>query len=137
MMPSERVTVFDQALGRRRAENVNDLPRQPVAHLNRRLGRGSDRDAKAPEQMLLRIVLMPEPQRESRAFAGRPGFFQAKHGLAWLVVIEVLFPDAPAGLGIAIDRAGHRQAVLVELRNSAGERQGLEFTRPAPGADAH
>ena len=37
----------------------------------------------------------------------------------------------------AIDRAGHRQAVLVELRNSAGERQRLEFTRPAPGADAH
>ena len=137
MMPGERVALLGQALGRGRAENVNDLPRQSVAYLDRRLGRDSDRDAEAPEQMLLRIVLMPKPQRESRAFAGRPDFFQAKHGLAWLVVIEVLFPDAPAGLGIAIDRAGHRQAVLVELRNSAGEQQRIEFTRPAPGADAH
>ena len=89
------------------------------------------------EQMLLRVVLMPEPQRETRALAGRPGFFQAKNGLARLVVIEVVFPNTPAGLGIVVDRAGHRQAVLIELRNGAGERKRLEFPRLAPGADAH
>ena len=60
MMPGERVALLGQALGRGRAENVNDLPRQSVAYLDRRLGRDSDRDAEAPEQMLLRIVLMPE-----------------------------------------------------------------------------
>ncbi|GIT05826.1 MAG: hypothetical protein CM1200mP29_12370 [Verrucomicrobiota bacterium] len=87
--------------------------------------------------MLLRIVLMPEPQRETRAFASRPGFCQAEYGLARLVVIEVFFPNAPARLGIVINCACHRQAVLIKIRNSTGEQKRLEFSRLALRADAH
>ena len=57
--------------------------------------------------MFLRAVLVVELQGEASAFAGRPCFLEPKDGFSWLVVIKILFPDTPAGLGIIIDRAVH------------------------------